>query len=87
MKEKMCLCGVHMTTCPIFVWVSTGVLPLKDIYVSLLKGFMEQSHCVARHFLIIVNTSQQRERKKKKLYSKDLIDLSDNHIVLHAIFS
>jgi len=36
MKEKVCLCGVHMTTCPIFVWVSKDVLPLKDVYVSLL---------------------------------------------------
>jgi len=35
MKEKMCLYGVHMTTCPIFMWVSKGVLSLKNVYVSL----------------------------------------------------
>jgi hypothetical protein len=33
-KEKMCLCGVHVTTCQIFVWMSRGVLPPKGVYVS-----------------------------------------------------
>ena len=36
MKEKVCLCGVYMATCPIFVWVSKSVLTLKDVYLSLL---------------------------------------------------
>jgi len=37
MKEKVCLCGVHIATCPIFVWMSNDVLSPKDVYVSLLK--------------------------------------------------
>jgi len=36
MKEKVCLCGVNVTTCQIFVWVSKGVLPPMVVYVSLL---------------------------------------------------
>ena len=33
-KEKMCLFGVHMVTCQIFVWVSRGVLTPKSVYVA-----------------------------------------------------
>jgi len=36
-KEKVCLLGVHISTCQIFVWVSKGVLSPKGVYVSLLK--------------------------------------------------
>jgi len=36
----MCLLGIHISTCQIFVWVSKGVLSPKGVYVSLL--FMEK---------------------------------------------
>jgi len=35
-KEKVCLFGIHISTCQIFVWVSKGVLSPKGVYVSLL---------------------------------------------------
>jgi len=35
-KEKVCLCGVHVTTCQMFVWVLRGVLPHRGVHVSPL---------------------------------------------------
>jgi len=40
-RESVLVWGPY-DTCPIFVWVSKGVLPLKDIYVSLL--YFQQNH-------------------------------------------
>jgi len=64
-----------MATCPIFVWVSKGVLPLKDVYVSLLLKKMSHlfkifnKHVFCEHIIIhlhsFIVTSHKRPIVKK----------------------